>query len=562
MFDKQLRFILSAVDKATWPIKWVGKSLGWLNNWLKSMKPAFQNMATYGAAATTAVASLGTAAVMQASKMQDLRIELNTLAWSAEKWLDLFKQIQKDAAKTPFESADLVQATSTMLQFGIAQDKVRKSMMMLGDISWGNAQKLQSLALVFGQINANGKLMWQDLLQLVNLWFNPLKEISEKTGESMESLREKMSNGQISFEMVEESMRRATSEWGLFFGMMEAKSQTFSGVMSTLRDNVGIALAALGWFSNGEVVEWWLLDTLTKAVNKLTPYLIKISERAASNPEMAKNIFLVVAAITVLITTIWLLGVAIPPLMTWLWILTGWLTAVKFAFIAVWWPITILIALLATLAVMTVKNWDEIKQWFKDWTEALWIYMDVLNTKSETHWMKMKQWASEWTGALYRYWEALKTNLDTVMMNIQNWLSSAWSAIVETAKSYISPLIDWLQAKFDAVVWFVNKIKAAIDSAKSFVTWEQSAPSPLIAWARALWWTVSANKSYLVWERWPEIFTPSTTWKINNNPWWSSQVVINMWWVTVNNEADENRLVQKIKEAFIRDTQLYNYWVS
>jgi hypothetical protein len=42
---------------------------------------------------------------------------------------------------------------------------------------------------------------------------------------------------------------------------------------------------------------------------------------------------------------------------------------------------------------------------------------------------------------------------------------------------------------------------------------------------------------------------------------WSNSVTVNLWGVTVNNEADENRLVQKIKEMLIRDDQLYNYWV-
>ncbi len=616
-FDKQLNFIISAVDKATWPIKNISDSMkkefgqiswttlnilnkkledlkkelddvdvwskrfkeltaeikkterelslasSWMTKFqwkLRDLKPAFQNMATYWSAATLAIASLGTMAVQKASQLQDLRIELNTLTGSAEKWGKMFSQILKDAAKTPFESTDLVKAQSTMLQFGVAQDKVRDSMMMLGDISWGNAQKLQSLALVFGQVNAAWKLTGQDLLQLVNLWFNPLKEISEKTGESMESLRDKMSDGQISFEMIQESMKRATSEGWLFFGMMEAKSQTFSGVMSTLRDNVGIALAALWWFANGEVVEWWLLDMLTKAVNTLTPYLEKISKRASENPEMAKNIFLVIAAITVLITTIWLLWLAIPPIMAWFWVLTWWLTAVKVAFIAIWWPITILIALIAALAVATYTNWDKIKQWFKDWTEAVGIYMGALNTKSETHWMKMKQWASDWTTAMYWYWEALKTNLETVMINIQNWLSTAWSNIVETTKSYIAPLIDRLSSKFDAVVSFVNKIKSALSSVWWAISWWSSTE---VAWARANGWPVWANKTYLVWERWPELFTPWSSGKItpNNELWWGKQVSLTIWSINVSNEADEDRLIQKIEQVLIRKDQLYNYWV-
>lgn len=74
-------------------------------------------------------------AVQQASKMQDLRIELDVLAGSAQKGGELFKAIQKEASKTPFESEDLTRATSTMLQFGIAQKDVMGNMRMLGDIA-------------------------------------------------------------------------------------------------------------------------------------------------------------------------------------------------------------------------------------------------------------------------------------------------------------------------------------------------------------------------------------------------------------------------------------------
>lgn len=42
-------------------------------------------------------------------------------------------------------------------------------MRMLGDISGGNANKLKSLALVYGQVSSAGKLTGQDLLQMINL---------------------------------------------------------------------------------------------------------------------------------------------------------------------------------------------------------------------------------------------------------------------------------------------------------------------------------------------------------------------------------------------------------
>lgn len=64
---------------------------------------------------------------------------------------------------------------------------------------------------------------------------------------------------------------------------MEKASKTFSGVMSTLRDNIGITLASIGGFSNGEVVEGGLLDRLTDAMNAVMPYLERFSAWASEN---------------------------------------------------------------------------------------------------------------------------------------------------------------------------------------------------------------------------------------------------------------------------------------
>ncbi len=76
--------------------------------------------------------------------------------------------IQKFAAQTPFDSAQLAAATSTMLGFGVSQEKVMGSMKMLGDIALGNGDRLQSLSLAFAQVTATGKLTGQDLLQITH----------------------------------------------------------------------------------------------------------------------------------------------------------------------------------------------------------------------------------------------------------------------------------------------------------------------------------------------------------------------------------------------------------
>ena len=130
----------------------------------------------------------------------------------------------------------LTSATTTLLQFGVAGNEVVPIVRMLGEVAGGDSQKLQQLALVMGQVSSAGKLQGGDLLQLVNAGFNPLNTIAEKTGESMTDLRKRMSDGAISAQEVKDAFKTATSEGGLFFGMMENNSKTLAGSFSTLGD--------------------------------------------------------------------------------------------------------------------------------------------------------------------------------------------------------------------------------------------------------------------------------------------------------------------------------------
>jgi hypothetical protein len=88
--------------------------------------------------------------------------------------------------------------------------------------------------------------MGQDLLQMINQGFNPLTIISQQTGKSMSELKDMMSEGQISFEMVAEAMRIATSEGGLFNNAMGEAAKTGEGMVSTLQDNWTEAVRTFG----------------------------------------------------------------------------------------------------------------------------------------------------------------------------------------------------------------------------------------------------------------------------------------------------------------------------
>jgi tape measure domain-containing protein len=196
--------------------------------------------------ALTAPLLAGAAAGFKFSaQMEDFQANFETLLGSADKAKSMIAELTTFAAKTPFEMTGLADAAKVMLNFGVPAKDVMNNLKMMGDVAMGNQDKLKSISLAFGQIMSTGRLMGQDLLQLINAGFNPLQTISEQTGRSMADLKKDMENGAISAEMVTEAFKVATSEGGRFYGAMDKGSKTFNGQMSTLKDTVNITLGGI-----------------------------------------------------------------------------------------------------------------------------------------------------------------------------------------------------------------------------------------------------------------------------------------------------------------------------
>ncbi|MBS1740732.1 MAG: tape measure protein [Bacteroidetes bacterium] len=146
----------------------------------------------------------------------------------------LYGDLTKFAQDSIFGN-ELYQNAQTMLAFGANVQEVMPDLKMLGDISMGDKERLGSLTLAFSQVRSAGRLMGQDLLQLVNAGFNPLQIISEKTGVSLANLKKKMEEGKISFDMVKQAFVDATSKGGMFYQMADRIAETSFGKWEALK---------------------------------------------------------------------------------------------------------------------------------------------------------------------------------------------------------------------------------------------------------------------------------------------------------------------------------------
>ena len=200
-----------------------------------------------------------------AASFETLQVQLQVLTGSAETAGSLVQKMSEYGAKTPFEQGAIQDAVKTLLTFGIATDDVMGVVAEIGDVSMGSADKLASLARVFGQVSSSGVMMGEDVNQLIDAGFNPLIEISRITGESVASLKAKASDGMLGINDLRGAFITATSEGGKYQGMLEKISNTTEGKMSNFKDNIDQLRITLGTgFNVG------LNDILDK-LNSLTP---------------------------------------------------------------------------------------------------------------------------------------------------------------------------------------------------------------------------------------------------------------------------------------------------
>lgn len=254
------------------------------------------------------------AATQKAMEAGKEKMKLQTLTGSVEIGTALYDGLTKFATDTIFGS-EVYDMASQMLANGIKDSEIIPLMNQLGDLSMGDANKLGSLSLALAQIQGKGKLAGQELLQMINAGFNPLKVISKETGESMEFLLKKMEEGKISFEAVKAAIGKATGEGGDFYNMLQnvantpyGKLEGFKGQLEQIVIQIGEVflplasgiLDALAWI--GDFAGPYLEPLVVAIAGLTTGILVITAAQWMWNLAMSLNpIGLIIAGIVALI---------------------------------------------------------------------------------------------------------------------------------------------------------------------------------------------------------------------------------------------------------------------
>ena len=365
--------------------------------------------------------------------VEQLQTSFEVMTGSATKAANIVEKLKQIGASTPFEFTGLAETTQLLMNYGLEADDAIDKMQMLGDISQGSADKMNRIAMAYGQMSSAGKVSLEDIKQMIEAGFNPLQEISESTGESMASLYKRISKGTISIDEITASMERSTAAGGKYFQSMEKQSQTLNGQWSTVQDNFSNLLGSIL-----QPISEMLTNNILPAVND---FMSKLQEKIDNGGldsflNTLKGILAVIVPLTTAVIT-FKAAMAIK----------GIIDSVKTSFAALNAvmkanPILLIVSLIAGLVSGIIYLWNT-NEGFRDAIISIWenIKKAVENVVNSV--------VSFFTETIPNAWNSFVTGLQSIAQSIWDTLVNTWNSIVsfftETIPSWIQSVITWFQ---------------------------------------------------------------------------------------------------------------------
>ena len=223
----------------------------------------------------TAVGGAAKDAFGELITLQNARQSFEVLTGSADNASKVMADLAAYAKATPFEFNQIAGATKTLLGFGSTVDNVGGQIRQIGDIAGATGGDVGNIALVFGQVQAQGRLMGQDFLQLINNGVALGDVLAKKLGVPASEVKKKIEEGAVTFDVFSAAVTEATGVGGKYFGGADKLAQTLSGRISTLKDNFTAMVGTLVGvdFSTGIVTAGGAFDRLSNAAKGVNDWI-------------------------------------------------------------------------------------------------------------------------------------------------------------------------------------------------------------------------------------------------------------------------------------------------
>lgn len=389
--------------------------------------------------------------LFSAGQFEQTTIAFETMIGSASETKKTLADLTTFAAKTPFEMPEILQAARGLIQFGERGDDMMETLNILGEAAAGTSQPFGMLALIFNQVRGVGKLLTQDFRQLSTRGVISLQDIADHFNTTTAAAQKMLSGGKVTFEEFRKILKAQTQEGGRFFNLMQRQSQSFLGLISTLKD---------GWNILGRELAGAIIP-VAKQVVAITIKAVDAGLEFVKANKMAASAALVGAvAFATLGASILAASVA-----TKVFSLTWTQLAIKIGLVSG--LVSGVLAAGASIGWLVGKNWE----WIRSMVEASGILTWFRDTGVAV-WTAVSEWAVRKMNEIKAWFDENKAVLSEIWFLTQETALNAW----DTIKNVWSGLADFFSGLYEIISFYLGEMLTSVLnftglSDQSFLQW-------------------------------------------------------------------------------------------
>ena len=192
------------------------------------------------------IADLGKASLQAYSEIETLKTGLSIISPTQAQADSLFRDVAGYATRSPYGVAQSTELVTLLKQSGVNDSELMSTLTMLGDTAGGNMEKLKRIANNYAQIVSIGKASMLDMRQFAYAGIPIFEAVSKELGVTQQALREMISDGKVTSDVIEKVFKDLTSANGIFANATEIGAKTFSARKQNLADTKQLALSSIG----------------------------------------------------------------------------------------------------------------------------------------------------------------------------------------------------------------------------------------------------------------------------------------------------------------------------
>ncbi len=131
------------------------------------------------------------------AEMEQYTTSLEVMLGSTEKASAMIEKMRDFAAKTPLTLENVISGGSLLMSYGVDESNLIDTMTKLGDLSSGNAEKMDRITLAYGQMLAKGKVTGEELRQMTEAGVPLQTALAESIGVTGEEFSKMVSAGKV-----------------------------------------------------------------------------------------------------------------------------------------------------------------------------------------------------------------------------------------------------------------------------------------------------------------------------------------------------------------------------